>query len=114
MDKLSLDATARELAAKAARSSQGRAASTVFGGHEKTLRQTVIALTAGTALGDHESPGDATLVVISGRVRLTAGDVTWDGREGDLLVIPPAVHGLEAVTDAAVLLTVAMGGRRQG
>jgi hypothetical protein len=35
-------------------------AQTVYGGHAKTLRQTLIALTAGQRLDEHENPGEAT------------------------------------------------------
>jgi quercetin dioxygenase-like cupin family protein len=91
--------------ARAARS--GRAAVTVHGGHEHDLRQTLIALAEGRSLGEHESPGEATLLVMSGRVRLSAGDDTWEGAEGDHVVIPPHRHDLAALTDAVVLLTVA-------
>lgn len=107
MQKMSLDALAREHLERARQAGAGRSAETVYGGHEHTLRQTVVALTAGTTLADHENPGEATVHVLSGRVRLAAGDDSWDGRDGDLIVIPPAVHNLHAVTDAAVLLTVA-------
>jgi quercetin dioxygenase-like cupin family protein len=110
MHKLSLDALAREHLGRARESSAGRSAETVHGGHESTLRQTVVALTAGTTLGDHESPGEATLVVLSGRVRLGAGDDSWDGRRGDLLIIPQARHDLQAIEDAVVLLSVARNG----
>jgi quercetin dioxygenase-like cupin family protein len=44
---------------------------------------------------------------VSGTVRLTAGEQAWEGAAGDYLVIPPHRHDLHAVTDAAVLLTVA-------
>jgi len=92
----------------AARSaSSGRSALTVYGGHRRTLRQTLIALRAGEHLDEHENPGEATLQVLHGRVRLVTGDRTCDGATGDLLVIPDARHSLAAVEDAAVLLTVA-------
>ena len=107
MNKLSLDATVRDELKKAAASASGRAATTVFGGHEKTLRQTVIALTAGSALSEHENPGEATVLVLHGRVRLSSGEDAWEGRQGDLIIVPDAPHALEALEDAAVLLTVA-------
>lgn len=88
-------------------SSSGRASVTVFGGREHDLRQTVIALASGRSLGEHESPGDASLQVLVGTVRLSAGDESWEASAGDYLVIPPHRHDLHADTDAVVLLTVA-------
>lgn len=105
MNKVSLDALAREQLALATAAASGRSAVTVFGGHEHALRQTVIALRAGARLDEHENPGEATVHVLTGRVRLTAGQDSWDGRTGDLLIVPPSVHALEARADAAVLLT---------
>lgn len=107
MQKLSLDALAREHLQRARESSAGRSAETVHGGHEHTLRQTLVALTTNSALGDHESPGEATVVVLSGRVRLGAGSDSWEGRRGDLLIIPPVRHDLQALEDSVVLLSVA-------
>lgn len=107
MRTTSLTALVNEQLAAAGSASSGRAAVTVFGGQQHDLRQTVIALAADRALGEHESPGEATLVVLRGSVRLTAGEEAWHGDEGDHLVIPPARHDLVALTDAAVLLTVA-------
>ncbi|MGW1896982.1 cupin domain-containing protein [Streptomyces hirsutus] len=107
MQKLSLDALAREHLERAAAASTGRSASTVYGGHEHTLRQTLLALTSGTSLAEHGNPGEATLLVLRGRVRLTSGETSWEGRDGDLIIIPPARHALEALEDAVVLLTVA-------
>jgi quercetin dioxygenase-like cupin family protein len=106
MQKFSLDAIAREQAKQAAGAPAGRSAETVYGGHEHSLRQTVLALTAGSSLTEHENPGEATIVVLRGRVRLTAGERAWEGRSGDLLVVPESRHALEALEDSAILLTV--------
>lgn len=91
---------------RAATTNAGRSAHTVYGGQTHRLRQTLIALVAGRRLGEHESPGEATLQVLRGRVCLHANNATWSGNEGDVLVIPPARHDLEALTDSVVLLTV--------
>ena len=102
-----LRALAGELAGTAAGAGSGRAAATVHGGHGATLRQTVIALRAGAELAEHENPGEATVQVLTGRVRLTAAGGAVAGDEGSLLVVPGKRHGLTALTDAVVLLTVA-------
>jgi len=107
MNKVSLTALAREQLEVARGISSGRSAHTVYGGHEHSLRQTLIALTAGTQMDDHESPGEATLQVLVGRVRLTNAQVHWDGTVGDHIVVPQSRHGLQALQDSAVLLTVA-------
>jgi quercetin dioxygenase-like cupin family protein len=109
MDKISLKAKVRELAHTASEASSGRAADTVFGGHEKRMRQTVVALREGFQMAEHESPGEATLLVISGRLWLVAGDTKWAGREWDYLVIPNVPHSVEAETDTTFVLTVAIG-----
>jgi quercetin dioxygenase-like cupin family protein len=85
----------------------GRSSETVYGGHEHRLRQTLVAMTEGTVLAEHENPGEATLYVVSGRVRLASGADGWEGSAGDLLVIPDSRHKLEALEDSAVMLTVA-------
>jgi quercetin dioxygenase-like cupin family protein len=106
MQKFSVEAIVRELLGRA-RNGSGRAADTVIGGHERVLHQTVIAMTAGSTLGEHENPGEATVHVFAGRVRLAAADNSWDGRTSDLLQVPDSPHSLEAIEDSAVLLTVA-------
>ncbi len=105
MQKHSIDALIRQLFERA--NDGHNAADTVVGGHERVLRQTVIALREGSALGEHENPGEATIYVIQGSVRLVVGDEHWDGRAGDLIEIPDARHSLQALADSAVLLTVA-------
>ena len=92
-------------AARAA--SSGRSAHTVFGGHARTLRQTLIALTEGSRLDEHENPGEATLQVLVGQVQMATASETRDAAAGELLVIPDERHSLEALADSAVLLTVA-------
>jgi quercetin dioxygenase-like cupin family protein len=107
MEKSSLTALARQQLKLALQASSGRSAQTVYGGHEHVLRQTVIALAAGHRLDEHDNPGEATVHVLVGRVRLSAGDVAWEGSPGDLLIVPVARHALAALEDSAVLLTVA-------
>ena len=81
--------------------------STQRNGHEHVLRQTLMALTAESTMSEHENPGEATVQVSYGRVRLVADAVEWEGRDGDLLIVPQARHTLHALEDAAVLLIVA-------
>lgn len=107
MDKLSLVAVARNELEAARRASSGRSARTVLGGHERVLRQTVIAMCAGRTTDEYENPGEATIQVITGRIRLRSDGTVWDGTPGDLLVLPRARSSVEAVEDSAVILTVA-------
>lgn len=107
VNKTSLTALAREQLEAAGRASSGRASVTVYGGHEHTLRQTLIALLAGQRLDDHVNPGEATVHVLRGRVRLGDGAVSWEGIGGDLIIVPDGTHALESLEDSVVLLTVA-------
>ncbi|MHC9294518.1 cupin domain-containing protein [Mycobacterium sp. LTG2003] len=106
MEKISLTALARQQLASARTATSGRSAHTVYGGHEHALRQTLIALTQGSGLDEHESPGEATLQVIEGRVRLANAEASWEGSPGDHIVIPRTRHTLHALADSVVLLTV--------
>ncbi|MCW2616577.1 MAG: hypothetical protein JWN08_3571 [Frankiales bacterium] len=94
-------------AVRAEASSSRRAAVTVYGGKGRSLRQTVIALASGARLAEHENPGEATVQVLSGRVRVSSDGGSWDGGPGDLLVVPQELHALEALEASSVLLTVA-------
>lgn len=107
MDRHSLTSLTREELGTAAAASARRAARTVYGGSDHALRQTLIALLAGARLEEHRNPGEATVQVLEGRVRMTAGDEACEAGTGELVVVPDAVHALEALEDSVVLLTVA-------
>ena len=64
------------------------------------------AATREQTLAEHQNPGKATVQVLTGRVHLGAGEVSWEGRTGDLLVVPPQHHDLTAIEDTAVLFTI--------
>ena len=73
------------------------------------LRQTLIALSDGAGLQEHNSPGPASLLVLRGAARLVAGDDTVRLTVGDHTPIPPRRHALTAESDAVILLSVAIG-----
>ncbi|WP_029137430.1 cupin domain-containing protein [Nakamurella lactea] len=108
MESISLTELAVEQLAAAQRVATGRSAVTVLGGRGRTLRQIVLAFVAGKGLDDHEAPGEATLQVLRGRVRLATEDDNWEGTAGDLLTIPALRHNLEALDDSVVLLSVSV------
>jgi len=109
MEALSLKTLSDEQLGAARGAHSGRAAHTVYGGHEHKLRQTVIALAEGHRLDDHESPGEATLLVLRGRVRLGTATEAVECAEGDYLLLPLERHDLAALEDSVILLTVVTG-----
>ncbi|HEY0499643.1 MAG TPA: LuxR family transcriptional regulator [Kutzneria sp.] len=108
MTKTSLTAVAQGQLDTARNCPEHRSARTVHGGHEHSLRQTVIALLAGEHLHEHEHGSDTTVYVLQGRVRLVAGRDSWEAVPGDLLSLPDRRHRVEAVTDAVFLFTNAV------
>ncbi len=105
----SLRSAIAELAADPAPA--GRSARTIHGGRESAFRQTLMVFAAGSGLAAHADPGEATLLVLRGRVVVDAGDESVELDAGDLLDIPPHRHSVLAVTDAAILLTIAAPAR---
>ncbi|MEU8522779.1 cupin [Streptomyces sp. NBC_01216] len=98
-----LAALADEHLAKARADAHGRSAHVVV--HDGVLRQSVIALVSGTALDEHNAPPAASLQVLRGRVKVTAGARSEELSAGELRMIPKERHGLAALEDAVVLLT---------
>jgi quercetin dioxygenase-like cupin family protein len=111
VETISLTALGDQLLDTARGASSGRAATTLHGGHDHLLRQTLVALAAGHALDEHDSPPEATVQVLRGRVRLLAGAETCPAGDGEFIVIPAERHALEADADAVVLLTVRTAAR---
>lgn len=105
MEKQSLTDLTQDHLERAERASSHRSIQRVTG-ESNGFRQLLVAFADGGVLTEHENPGQATLQVLHGRVRLTAGSETWEGAVGDLLVVPQRRHSLVAVGPAAVLLSV--------
>ncbi|GGD84666.1 cupin domain-containing protein [Microbacterium murale] len=94
------------LLTKARGTNARRAAETLYGGRDAILRQTAMALLSGAELPEHESPPEATLQLLTGRVRLRGLNREWLLETGDLIPIPPERHSVTAVEDSVLLLTV--------
>jgi quercetin dioxygenase-like cupin family protein len=107
MDLISLAQLGDEHLEKAGSSPQGRSAHTVVGGRTRTLRHLLLALKAGEELADHEAPGEATLLVLRGRVALGTGTDEATLAQLELLEIPDERHHVRALEDSVVVLTVA-------
>ncbi|MFF8384979.1 cupin [Streptomyces kanasensis] len=103
MPQHDLNAIAEEHLAAAHRSEHGRSANLLL--RERPLRQTVIALTAGTRLDEHNAPPAASLQVLRGVVRVNTATDETELSTGALHLVPPERHSITAVTDAAFLLT---------
>ena len=102
-----LTALAADLLDKAAAAHARRAAYTLAHPVDG-LRQTVIALLAGVDLGEHESPGPASLLVLRGQVRVVTGNGGVAIGAGEITPVPMQRHGLHADLDSVVLLSVAL------
>lgn len=106
-EPLDLQQAADELLAQARDLRAQRSARTLTPGVGVPVKQTLLALVSGQHLEDHPAPGPTTLQAVTGRVNLHHGDHTVELAEGAWTTCPSERHGLEALTDAVVLLTVA-------
>ncbi|MCA5893714.1 cupin [Isoptericola sp. NEAU-Y5] len=81
----------------------GRSAEIVV--HDGPLRQSVLALTEGVELGEHNSPPAASILVLHGRVRVTALEGDEEVGAGQLRVLTHDRHAVLALDDSVFLLT---------
>ena len=114
MEKIDLNELAAQHLETARATPSGRSAVTVYGGHARHLRQTMISLRAGEQLHDHANPGEATLQVLHGHVSLTSAEDAVDLHAGDYVIIPQAVHAVVVHSDAVLLLTVSVLQQQNG
>lgn len=101
-----LGAVGSDVLGRAADSPNGRATQLVRSAPDVGFSQVLLAICAGHELADHENPGEATLQVLSGRVRLSAGDEEWSVGPGELVAIPHRRHAVFADEDSVVMLTI--------
>lgn len=96
------------LLAQARNESSGRSSASLV--HVDRQRVVLMGLTAGTSLAEHEAPPAATLQCVTGHVRLYRSDSQeeWLLEDGDLAEIPQARHGVDAISDSVILLTVSL------
>ena len=74
--------------------------------HDGPLRQTVIALTDGTRMAEHNSPPAASLQVLAGRVRVELdNEMQGEFGEGELWILTHERHSVLALEDSVFLLT---------
>ena len=98
------DAALRDRATAA---KSGRSAKTLI--KEGQLRITLIAMRKGAVLGVHQVEGVISVHVLRGSARLSAAGANTELTSGGLLVLQEEVtHGVEALSDCALLVTVAL------
>ncbi len=68
------------------------------------LRQSVLALTEGTVLAEHNSPPAGSICVLQGSIRVT-GERPSLINEGEIATLTHYRHSVQAVEDAVFLLT---------
>jgi quercetin dioxygenase-like cupin family protein len=108
MEVASINALAADLLARASTAGSGRSSATVYSRSGARLRQTLVALAAGQAMGEHQSPGDASVLCLQGHVLLRAGELEAELGPGGLVAVPPQRHDLKALEPSVLLLTVAL------
>lgn len=71
------------------------------------LRIGLIAMKSGSQWQEHKTESRIIVQVIEGGIRFSVKERVWDLRKGELLVLEPGIaHSVEALEDAAFLLTL--------
>lgn len=108
MDVVSIDALADAQLAAAQAADSGRSATTVHGRTGARLRQTLIAIDADRVLGEHQSPGDASVFCLRGKIRIRTSNGQIDLGAGELVAVPALRHDVIALEPSVAILTVAL------
>lgn len=103
---IDLTSLAEGLLGDARRDPHGRASSVVLRGPRQ--RAVLMALTTGSALGEHTSPPAASLHVVTGSVRVYSAAKEWVVSAGQIVPIPPDRHAVDGLEDSVFLLTVSL------
>ena len=77
--------------------------------HDGPLRQTLVAIVAGTGLGEHNSPPAASMQILHGRVKVTADEGEVVLNVGELRGLTHHRHSVTAIEDSVFILTTVTG-----
>ena len=100
-------AEGERLLARAKESGRGRTVRSVV--RQPGQNMILLGLPAGGGLPDHDAPGPASLLCLSGRVVLGSEGRSWTLPAGSAHAIPPARHDVVAEEDSVCVLTVSVG-----
>jgi quercetin dioxygenase-like cupin family protein len=96
----------RELRSSEAYNLDGHTARTLV--RESEMSVVLIVMRAGAKIAEHQAQDTSSIHSLAGHIRLRLPDRAIDLPAGHLLVLPPQLtHDVEAVNDAAFLITLA-------
>lgn len=111
-DTFSLGVLAQDRLSLARSGHEGRSALSLHEGEASVLRQTLTALLAGRSMVVEQPPDEAWILVLDGRITISAGGrPPSSASAADLVRLPRASHEVRAEEDTVMLLVVAKGER---